>query len=104
MAKKKTMGYGALPKPTKEPLTVKKSFLMSKAVADRAMDAAYWTRKTLRSIVEDAINAEVDRLEREQGATFKRRSGPIKTGRPFLVRADDSRKANDVPSKSSPTA
>ena len=52
---------------------------------DRVRDAAWHSRMTLTAIATDALQRELVRLEKRfnEGQPFPRRSGPVKTGRPF---------------------
>ena len=57
---------------------------LRKDVQERLRAAAYWTPgETLAGIVERAVVAEVDRMEKERGAAFAA-SGKLRTGRPPL--------------------
>jgi hypothetical protein len=57
---------------------------LRKDVQERLRAAAYWTPgETLAGIVERAVDAEVDRMEKERGEAFPA-SGKLRTGRPPL--------------------
>lgn len=54
-------------------------------LVEEARDCAFWTRRTLARIVADGLRVEIDRLRADEnkGKPFPRRSGELRTGRPF---------------------
>ena len=57
---------------------------MSKALQERARNAVYHEPGlTLSGLVEKALAAEIDRLEKRRGEAYPKRSGAIPTGRPI---------------------
>lgn len=62
-----------LPVPTTEQLAVK----MSPAMVERLKNAAYWSPRTMGSIVEAALEAYLPALEDEHGP-FPRRKGNLR--------------------------
>lgn len=65
--------------PKKERVTV----LLPEDVLERARTACYWTPAlTMAELVERALTAEIERLERKRGEAFPPREGRLRTGRP----------------------
>ncbi len=62
----------ALERPTKA-TAQRTSFAVAPEVAERLRDAAFWERRSVVSLVEQAILELVERLEEERGETFKPR-------------------------------
>jgi len=59
------------------------TFQLPGKLMERARDAVYWTPgATLAGIMEEALTAHLDTLEKRRGASFPGRGGTLKTGRP----------------------
>lgn len=53
------------------------------STAERARDAVYWTPgATVATLVTEALEREISRLETKRGEPFPPRTGNIRTGRP----------------------
>jgi hypothetical protein len=50
-------------------------------LAERARDAAYWTRGTLVGLIEAGLRSELARLEKANGGAFDPRESELRTGR-----------------------
>ena len=59
----------ALERPTAK-ATRRTSLMVAPEVAERVRDAAYWERRTLANLVEEAILEKVEQLENARGETF----------------------------------
>jgi len=58
------------------------SVKIDEEVTDRARNAVYWTPgTTLNSLVEAALTAALDHLEKKRGAPFQPRQTALRTGR-----------------------
>ena len=70
---------------TPEPTIVRErlSILIPLDTVERARNAAYWDRLAVAQIVDDAINAAVDRMERARGETYPEREEALRAGRPL---------------------
>lgn len=53
------------------------------ATVERVRNAAYWSRNPVAAIVERAILAELERMERANGEPFKPRAAELRQGRPL---------------------
>jgi len=97
MARKSTIGSNPLdaviptgrrdePEPTIEPAKTPKeraTFQLPVDVVERARNAVFWTPGlTMAALMEEALGAHLDRLEKKRGEPFPRRSGALKMGRP----------------------
>jgi len=69
-------------KTTKERVT----FQLPPETIDRARNAVFWTPgATMAALMEEALSAYLDRLERKRGKPFPPRSSALRTGRPVKV-------------------
>lgn len=60
------------------------TFHMPTDLIERTRNAVFWTSgATLAGLVEEAVAAHLDKLEKERGEPFPQRTGKIKTGRPM---------------------
>ncbi len=68
----------------KERMTV----LVPAALLSRARDAVFWSPGlTMAALVEQAVEREIERLEKKRGEPFPKRKSAIRTGRP--IKGDD---------------
>lgn len=68
-----------------EPAIVRErlSVLIPFDTVERVRNAAYWDRVPLARIVDDALNAAIDRYERSRGKEYPERDKDLRAGRPF---------------------
>ena len=67
------------PKPVKERAT----FQLPVDLIERTRNAVYWTPgMTMAGLMESALAAHLDRLEKKRGEAFPARKGSLRTGRP----------------------
>src|SRR5690242_17719802 len=96
MARKSTIGANPLdavvPPPNQTPAEARPgeeakervTFKLPLDLIERIRDVVYWTPgATMARLLEDALATHLEKLERERGSTFPRRSGAIRTGRPI---------------------
>lgn len=74
----------AKPEP-EEPTIVRErlSVLIPMDTVERVRNASYWERIPLAAIVNDALNAAIDRMERSRGEDYPERDKALRAGRPF---------------------
>ena len=80
--KKRAKPVDVEPPPSKERLTIQ----INVETVERARNASYWERIPLAQIVDEAINAAIDKLERSRGETYAERDDALRAGRPFKRR------------------
>jgi post-segregation antitoxin (ccd killing protein) len=65
---------------TRGPLTVS----IRKNLLEKARDAVYWSHGlTLAGLIESALSAELEKLEKKRGEPFQTRKGELSSGRPI---------------------
>jgi hypothetical protein len=70
----------AAPRRGKERVT----FQLPVELIERARDAVYWTPgATMAALMEAALSAHLDEMEKRRGQPFERRGGALRTGRPI---------------------
>src|ERR1700758_4602530 len=96
MARKSTIGANPLdavvpPQPRDTPAEAEPqeaakervTFKLSLDLIERIRDAVYWTPgATMTRLMEEALTAYLEKLERNRGNAFPRRTGAVRTGRP----------------------
>jgi hypothetical protein len=96
MARKSTIGANPLdavvPAPQHAPTNAQSdkgpkervTFKLDVSLIERIRDVVYWTPgATMARLIEDALTDHLEKLERERGSSFPKRSGAVRTGRPI---------------------
>jgi hypothetical protein len=97
MARKSTIGANPLdavvPPPSENTLAEERqeeaakervTFKLPLDLIERTRDAVFWTPgATMARLMEEALTAHLEKLERERGSAFPRRTGAVRTGRPI---------------------
>ena len=77
------------PPPAETPATPRRgkervTFQLPVELIERARDAVYWTPgATMAALMEAALSAHLDEMEKRRGQPFERRGGALRTGRPI---------------------
>lgn len=59
------------------------TFQLPVELIDRARNAVYWTPgATMAGVMEAALTAQLERMEKKRGSPFPERDGALKAGRP----------------------
>lgn len=81
---KKTIKKQAKPEPKKPSIERERvTIQIPVETVERARNASYWDRIPFAQIVDDALNAAVDKMERARGDTYPERETGLRAGRPF---------------------
>lgn len=73
---------GEVPEP-KKATKERATFQLPVELIDRARNAVYWTPgATMAGVMEMALEAQLERMEKKRGAPFPERDGALKSGRP----------------------
>ena len=62
------------------------TILIPLSTVERARNAAYWDRVPLAQIVDEALTAAIDRMEKARGEPYPERSDALRAGRPLKRR------------------
>lgn len=81
---KRTQATGATePAEAVEPVKATKyTIALQPALLERLRNASYWSRDPVAAIIERAISAELDRMEKVNGEAFAPRTEKLRSGRP----------------------
>ena len=66
--------------------TARQTYLLDAALVEKLKDVAWWERRTITSLVEDALRAHLSTLEHRRKNPYPRREGELKAGRPATSR------------------
>jgi len=82
MARKKSTGAPKQREAEASPL-LRATYHLPPGLIDKLRDVAWWDRLTVNELVRAALEAHVDRLERDRGEPYPRRQGTLRRGKPL---------------------